>query len=94
MDANTHSAFAVADGMTMFIDGIPDECEHDWTGDCVFVAKSGKVVYWHTYRQWANLCSDARNKLIHEYHESIDDPILQGGVSCRKCKKPFSLPMF
>jgi hypothetical protein len=80
--------------MSMFIDGIPDKCDHDWTGDEVMRSASGKIIYWHTYRQWASLCSDARDRLIYEHHEKIDDPIVEGAVSCRKCKKVFHPPIF
>lgn len=90
MSPDTHSAFiAFAGGGHAFIDGIPDTCEHDWSGDAVYVAKSGKVIYWHTYRQWAALCEDARARLILDHHELIDDPILEFTCSCRKCKKIF-----
>ena len=88
MSPDTHSAVIFwKDGSSAFIDGIPDTCEHDWSGDAVYVSKSGKVIYWHTYRQWAGLCQNARARLIFEYHESIDDPILEETGSCRKCKK-------
>lgn len=90
MTPNTHSAFiSLPGGAHAFIDGIPNECDHDSKGDVVLVSKSGKVIYWHTYRQWAHLTTQARMPLVHAYHESIDDRILEGGVSCSKCKKPF-----
>lgn len=91
---NTHSAIGFINGSPVFIDGIPDECDHDWTGDCVFVSASGKVIYWHTYRQWASFTEPIRNQFIHDHHEQIGDPIVQGGVSCRKCKKPYQPQMF
>lgn len=89
--SNTHSAHIIGHDFSVFIDGIQDSCEHDWTGDIILYSKSGKTIYWHTYRQWASLTD--RNywqKLVQEYHESIDDPIISGCVSCRKCKKPFT----
>lgn len=95
MDNNTHSAFIqISKDSHAFIDGIPDKCEHDWTGDEVLFTKSGKTIYWHTYRQWARYNSQMRNRLIYEYHNSIDDPICGGAVTCKKCKKIFSPPMF
>lgn len=94
MDNNTHGAFVdFGNGITAFVDGIPDMCEHDWSGDEVMQSKSGKMIYWHTYRQWAHLPADARNRLIYELHEKIEDPIIMGAVSCRKCKKIFSPPI-
>lgn len=92
---NTHSEILILPGgMIAFVDGIPDKCEHDWNGDEVFQSASGKMIYWHTYRQWASLCGDARAQLIYEHHEKIDDPILMGTTSCRKCKKTFHPPLF
>lgn len=95
-DPNTHSAFVFdpESGMRMFIDGIPDECDHDWTGDEVHFTASGKTIYWHTYRQWASFTSKMRNRLIHDHHLGIDDPITGGAVTCRKCKKIFHPPIF
>lgn len=95
MEPNTHGAMIeFTDGSRAFVDGLPDSCDHDWSGDEVMQSASGKMIYWHTYRQWAHLCSDARNRLIYEYHEKINDPILMGVVTCKKCKKIFSPPLF
>jgi len=95
MDNNTHSAIIeLPGGSRAFIDGIPDECDHDWTGDPYYVAQSGKVILWHTYRQWAHLTNQARYPLIMEHHRKIDDPILESGVTCRKCKKFYHPPMY
>lgn len=92
---NTHGAMiSFADGSVAFVDGIPDKCEHDWNGDDVYQSASGKMIYWHTYRQWASLCRDARAKLIYEYHEKIDDRIVMETSACRKCKKIFHPPLF
>lgn len=87
---NTHSAFGVTpDGSFCFIDGIPDTCDHTGPHDDVFQSSSGKMIYWHTYRQWASYTAPMRNQLIQEHHESIDDPIVMGTSQCRKCKKVF-----
>lgn len=92
---NTHSETVMfPDGSVAYIDGIPDTCEHDWNGDIVMESASGKIIYWHTYRQWASLCTDARRRLIYDYHFEIDDPIIMETGSCRKCKKIFQPPLF
>lgn len=92
---NKHSAvISLGKNSIAFVDGIPDKCDHDYTGDVVFQSASGKMIYWHTYRQWASLCSDARNRLIQEYHQKIDDPIVFGAVTCKKCKKVYEPEMF
>jgi hypothetical protein len=90
----THSAFgSLGNGSTFFIDGIPDTCEHDYKDD-VFIAASGKVIHWYTYRKWASYTAAMRNDLIQEYHNRIDDPIVCGTSECRKCKKIYHPPMF
>lgn len=89
MNNNTHSAHIIGPEFSAFVDGIPDTCDHKWDGDLVMVAQSGKVILWHTYRQWAHLTTQARYQLVMEYHNSIEDPILECGVSCSKCRKPF-----
>jgi hypothetical protein len=46
---NKHSAIInLGNGATAFVDGIPDKCNHDYTGDAVFQSASGKMIYWHT----------------------------------------------
>jgi len=94
MDANTHGAFIPLPGGNAFIDGIPDQCEHDYSGDAVHFTQSGKTIYWHTYRQWASYTAEMRDRLIYEYHEQIDDPIVGGAITCRKCKKIYHPPIF
>lgn len=74
------------DGSVAFIDGIPDTCKHEQVDD-VFQAASGKLIFWHTYRQWASMTSEMRNNNIYEYHNEIEDPIVMGTCQCRKCKK-------
>lgn len=89
----THSAFGTIDGMSFFIEGIPDTCEHEYK-DEVFISASGKVIHWHTYRQWASYTAAMRNDLIFQHHNDIDDPIVCGTFECRKCKKIYQPPMF
>lgn len=52
---NTHSAHIITESFSAFIDGIPNDHECDGKGDPILIAQSGKVIYWHTYRQWASL---------------------------------------
>lgn len=80
-----------------FVDGLPDDCDHDYS-EPVYQTKSGKWIYWHTYRRWASLTSDARYELIMRLHGpggmEEDDPILVGTTQCRKCKKIYHPEMF
>lgn len=84
---NTHSAHITGKNFNAFIDGIPDTCQHVWNGDTVLQSASGKLIYWHTYRQWASYTHQMRNRLIYEYHTEIDDSIVMETVTCSKCKK-------
>lgn len=61
------------------------ECNHDIKGDLVLRSARGKFIYWHTYREWASYCWDARYKLICEYHDFIEDPICMVTTTCSKC---------
>jgi len=86
---STHGEFQeLPDGTRMFVDGVPDKCDHDTKGDAIYQSASGKVIFWYTYRQWASYTEEMRARLIYEYHESIDDPIVSMTASCSKCKKP------
>lgn len=92
---STHSAFVdFGDGTSAFIDGIPDECVHDWGGDGYLVSSKGKFITPHTYLKWAGYTKDFREWLIHLHHESIGDPITEGGCTCKHCGKPYHPPMF
>lgn len=81
-------------GSIIFIEGDSGKCECDSKGDQIFWSASGKTIYWHTYREWAHLPTDARHQLVYQHHDAIDDPIVGGCVTCSKCKEPFSPPMF
>lgn len=83
---NKHSAFIKIPGGHAFVDGIPDKCEHDYS-DIVFQTKSGKWIFWYTYKQWAHLPSVDRSRLVQELHAKNDDPIILGTSQCTKCKK-------
>ena len=91
---NTHSETHLIEGTVIHIDGVPDTCNHKWNGDTVFISQSGKRVEWHTYHQWRTCTSEFRNRLIQEYHQEIEDPIVGGWSTCSKCKKEFEPPQF
>lgn len=92
---NTHSAIIIfPKGLgKAFIDGIPDTCDHDYTGATVFTTASGKVIHWHTFRRWASFTSMARDPLIMEHQEEQGDPVVSAAVTCSKCGKPFNVPI-
>lgn len=94
---NKHGALILLPGGHAFVDGIPDTCDHDYS-DTVYQTRSGKFIFWHTYRQWAGLTTVARDILINELHGrggiKEDDPILLGTCQCRKCKKIYEPELF
>lgn len=94
---HTHGAFIQLPGGNAFVDGIPDTCQHDYSDD-VYETKSGKMIYWHTYRQWASLTSKARAQLIQQLHSpggmEEDDPITTMTSQCTKCKKIYEPNFF
>lgn len=88
----THSAFGKIGNMTIFIDGIPDTCEHEYKDD-VFITASGKEIHWYTFKQWASYTAAMRNNLIHQWSIDNDGPIIIGTSECRKCHKIYSPPI-
>lgn len=93
-DNNTHGAFVqFKDGGTAFIDGIPDKCEHQWDG------KGYHFVSFMGGGGMDELLPNADQS--YEELDAIDAELrkngkyLSGGcVSCSKCGKPFTPPMF
>jgi len=92
---NTHGELIILPGGGhAFIDGVPDECDHEWNGPSVFYTQSGKRITIATFLKWASYTEPMRNKLIHEHQDRVCDPITTGGVTCSKCKKEFTPSMF
>ena len=98
MRKDTHSAFIAGthEGkpFTAFVDGIPDKCQHDDAGGTVHRTRSGKTIYPTTFKQWAGYTSKLRDPLIIDHQNSIDDPVLESGVSCSKCGKPWEPDLY
>jgi len=94
---DTHGELIVLpNGWHAFIDGVPDNCDHDYS-DSVYQTKSGKWIFWHTYRKWAHLPGKDRDRLINELHNygpEAEDPIILGTSQCTKCKKIYSPPLY
>lgn len=85
---HTHGALIdFGDGRRAFVDGIPDECEHDYTGPSVFVTASGKVITWKTFPQWAGYTEAIRYQLIMFHFRDSEDEIVEHTCECRKCGK-------
>lgn len=86
---NSGDLIEVPGGGLAFVDGIPDDCPHDYS-ESVYQTKSGKWIFWHTYRQWATLTSAARYDLIMKLHGpggmEEDDPAKEqyGNIFARK----------
>lgn len=90
-----HGAFVKIEGIgSCFIDGIPDECKHDWTGSAYFISKKGKLITWKTYPMWRSCTDSFRTECILRKHYELEDPIVESGATCRKCGKLFTPPIF
>lgn len=94
LDPNTHGAFMdLGNGMTAFVDGIPDKCEHEWNGKgyhfVSFIRGGGS----DTIIENTGQTQEELEKLDEELRK--EGKYLSGGcVSCSKCGKPFEPPMF
>jgi len=82
---NSKSAIIQVGQGLAFIDGRDHVC--DSRGDIIYETASGRIVYWHTQRQWAHLTTEAREPLLYAHYQKIDDPICAGSVSCSVCKE-------
>lgn len=87
-DPNTHGAFIqFKDGSTAFVDGIPDACDHDDNGPALSFNDRGEYF---------------KDSEMPDYHTDYDawlkfqqDHDIRGGcVSCSKCGKPYSPPLY
>lgn len=94
MDNNTHGAFIqLPDGAHAFIEGIPDKCEHEWNG------KGYHIISYIGGGGCDEFIPDTTNS-AQDYYKLDEELRLQGkyisagGVTCSKCGKPFSPPMF
>lgn len=94
MDNNTHGAFIqLPDGAHAFIDGIPDQCDHDWNGKgCHIISYIGGG----GYDKMIPIIDDHPDEFYRMDQElRLNGKYISGGcVSCSKCGKPFEPPMF
>ena len=97
--ANTHSAFVVIqqqDGTAanVFIDGVPDSCDHDFTGSPVYFNKKGEMFDWKTIPEYRHMTDEMRSEMYRLRCEEGDERFnfIMGSVTCRKCGKPEMAP--
>ena len=85
---NTHGAFMqFSDGSTAFVDGIPDTCEHDDDGPVLSFNDTGE---YFKDSDMPDYKTDPEG-----WTKFQEDHDIRGGcVSCSKCGRPFSPPMF
>lgn len=92
---NTHSAFIdLGGGAFAFVDGIPDTCEHDWSGPTVLYSASGRRITWRTFPQWAGYTDHLRVDLIQFRLRQEGDSIICMTGECRKCGKEYEPEIF
>jgi len=88
---NTHGL--IIPGLA-FIDGIPDECQHQLNGPAYYITRSGKYIDYSTHKEWIPYTDQYRQRVVNWYYRMINDPIQESGVTCSKCGKPFSPEIF
>jgi hypothetical protein len=90
---NKHSAFIVTGEMRAFVDGIPDECNHEWNGQGYYFVS---YINGGGFDEFIPDTGQATGEL-----QALDEKLrtegkyLSGGcVSCSKCGKPYEPSMF
>lgn len=94
MDNHTHGALIHGDGWSAFVDGIPDTCDHDWTGPSVIYTHGGKRYAWNTVPEWAGYTDSVRVDLIQFRLRSEGDSVSCMTGCCAKCGKEFQPEMW
>lgn len=94
LDPNTHGAFMdLGNGMTAFVDGVPDKCEHEWNGKGYHFVSFIRGGGMDTLIPDTGQSQEEMEKLDKDLRK--EGKYLSGGcVSCSKCGKPFEPPMF
>ena len=91
MDNDTHGEFYSGEiegkKFSMFIDGVPDKCKHDDDGDVLYFNNNGE---YFKESEMPNHHADYEGWLKFQKEHKITG----GCVSCSKCGKPFSPPMY
>lgn len=99
---NTHGKITKLPGGSMaFIDGIPDDCDHDTDGDWyVLISPQPDSDWGLTYKMKAKTIQRMRPKLpeheaIRAYDEDLTGHYISGGcTSCSKCGKAMTPPFW
>lgn len=86
---NSHTDIIRIGDTVAIISGVPDECQHVWDGPAYYITKSGKYVDYKTHKQWIPYTDNFRQKLIFERYRKKDDEIIESGVTCSICNKPY-----
>lgn len=76
-----------------FIDGVPDACDHDYTGPTILYTASGRRIDWKTFPQWAGYTDHLRVDLIRFRMRQEGEEIVCMTGECRKCGKEFEPPL-
>lgn len=91
----THCEIIQFRGLRAIRCGVPDECNHDFSGEVVHITQSGRVLRWNTYPRYASFTAQARDEILRSIHDKdSDDPIVCGTVTCKHCGLPFSPPQY
>lgn len=99
MSSNTHSAIIdLPNGVRAFIDGIPDQCEHDWNGEnynvLILASDEEREELWMLDSEIKECGYDLTKQTDQERFHQEGWRLVGGGVTCTKCKKPFQPDFF
>lgn len=92
--SNTHTEILKLGESMAIISGVIDSCDHKWDGAAYYITKSGKYIDYKTHKEWVSYVDSFRQKLIFERYKNIDDEIVESGVTCSICNKPYQPEFF
>lgn len=87
MHPDKHSKTIKLNNTTIHLDGVPDDCQHDWTGEPYYELTDGSIIHKDTFSQYRSFTQTARQALILLRLEQESKQIASSGVTCKKCGK-------
>lgn len=96
-----HSEFISGPGFSAFIDGVPDECEHQYDGETAYLIESSNDPdfnpQWVKESEIHEYPGDTFPEKFHNWNVELRDKGLYnstGCCTCSKCGKLFSPEVF
>lgn len=106
MDSSTHGEFIIGKDFNVFIDGVPDKCDHDWSGEIIhFVSplrtnEDPEACEYHIKNSEVELDKlegQSESEKFYNWDKILREKgyyVSGGAVSCINCGKGFEPPMF